>query len=169
MQCPSCNNEVIPGEAFCDECGAALENLAPAQPTPPPSDPPQQPSASAVAPPAEPAVSPPSPAPGPAAAKLIINGTTFDLAPSQLTVVGREDPIDGIYPDIDLTPHDQDVGVSRRHAELHEQGGQWYLKDLGSTNYTVVNRQRAQPEQEVLLQNGDEIRFGRVVAAFQIG
>ncbi len=61
------------------------------------------------------------------------------------------------------------VGVSRRHAQVHEQGGQWFIKDLGSTNYTVVNRQRAQPDQEVLLQNGDEIRFGRVMTHFQAG
>ena len=76
--------------------------------------------------------------------------------------------LDGIYPDIDLTPHDPAVGVSRRHAIFHEQGGQWFLKDNQSTNYTVVNRQRLNPDQDYLLDDGDEIRFGRVVASFHI-
>lgn len=155
MQCPSCNNEVLAGEAFCDNCGAALQTTEPLVSTSPINQP-------------EPAIA--APPPGPRVAKLVIdsNGTVLTLTPGKIIVVGREDPIDGIYPDIDLTPHDTDVGVSRRHAELHEQGGQWFLKDLRSTNYTVINRQRAQPDQEVLLQPGDEIRFGRVMTHFQI-
>lgn len=31
---------------------------------------------------------------------------------------------------------------------------------LNSTNYTVVNRQRLQAEQDFLIEAGDEIRFG---------
>ena len=162
MQCQNCGNQVTPGEAFCDNCGAALTV------TPLPADPPAV-SATGVlaATSGAPAVFTPPP---PLSAKLLIDsdGTAFDLVPGKPLLIGRLDPIDGIYPDIDLTPHDRDVGVSRRHAEVHEQGGQWFIKDLGSTNYTVVNRQRAQPDQEVLLQNGDAIRFGRTMTHFQI-
>lgn len=162
MQCPSCGNQVTPGEAFCDNCGAAL----------PPAAPPVNMSAVSStgtldAPPSQGgAVAPPLPL----TAKLVIDSdvAAFELTPGQPLLVGRLDPIDGIYPDIDLTPHDRDVGVSRRHAELHEQGGQWFIKDLGSTNYTVVNRKRAQPNQEMLLQNGDEVRFARVMTHFQV-
>ncbi len=159
MQCPSCGNQVTPGEAFCDNCGHALS---------------QTPAVSSTGTLAAPAgggagalIMPPPPQ----TAKLVIDGdgTAFDLTPGKALLIGRLDPLDGIYPDIDLTPHDRDVGVSRRHAQVHEQGGQWFIKDLGSTNYTVVNRQRAQPDQEVLLQNGDEIRFGRTMTHFQAG
>ena len=157
MQCPNCGNQVTTGEAFCDNCGHAL---------------PQSPAANSTgaldnAGQGGAVITPPSPL----TAKLVIDsdGTTFDLTPGKTLLIGRLDPIDSIYPDIDLTPHDRDVGVSRRHAQVHEQGGQWFIKDLGSTNYTVVNRQRAQPDQEVLLQNGDEVRFGRVMTHFQAG
>ena len=157
MQCPSCGNQVTPGEAFCDNCGAALA-LAPAGGSTGALDATHQSAAVVVPPPAQ-------------APKIVIDsdGTAFALTPGKTLLIGRLDPIDGIYPDIDLTPHDRDVGVSRRHAEVHEQGGQWFIKDLGSTNYTVVNRQRAQPDQEMLIQNGDEIRFGRVMTHFQTG
>lgn len=157
MQCPNCGNQVTTGEAFCDNCGHAL---------------PQPPAANSTgaldnAGQGGVVITPPSPL----TAKLVIDsdGTAFDLTPGKTLLIGRLDPIDSIYPDIDLTPHDRDVGVSRRHAQVHEQGGQWFIKDLGSTNYTVVNRQRAQPDQEVLLQNGDEVRFGRVMTHFQAG
>ncbi|MBX3013610.1 MAG: FHA domain-containing protein [Caldilineaceae bacterium] len=163
MQCPSCGNPVTLGEAFCDNCGAAL----------PPVSPPANPAAGSstgalIAPADQNSTMPPL---SPLTAKLVINsdGTAFELTPGKTLLIGRLDPIDGIYPDIDLTPHDRDAGVSRRHAELYEQGGQWFIKDLGSTNYTVINRKRAQPDQEMLLQNGDEVRLARVMIHFQTG
>ena len=160
MQCPSCGNQVTPGEAFCDNCGHAL-----AQGTPAGGGPAGTSTGALDAISAQGVVTPTS-----LTAQLVIDsaGAAFALTPGKPLLIGRLDPIDGIYPDIDLTPHDRDVGVSRRHAELHEQGGQWFIKDLGSTNYTVVNRKRVQPDQEMLLQTGDEVRFGRVTTHFQL-
>lgn len=176
MNCPTCGNEILPGDPFCDNCGADLSALqAPPVVTPP------QPVVEEVVPPPivePPPVIPSDPAPvapttpptltasGP---RLVIKegGATFPLPPGKELIVGRTDPIDGIFPDIDLTPHDTLTGVSRRHAAIHEQGGQWFVRDLNSTNYTVVNRQRLQPEQDFLIEAGDEIRFGRLVTYFQ--
>lgn len=161
MQCPNCGNQVTPGEAFCDNCGHAL-----AQGTPGGGGPPGTSTGALDVTSAPSAIVPPTSL----TAQLVIDsaGAVFDLPPGKPLLIGRLDPIDGIYPEIDLTPHDRDVGVSRRHAELHEQGGQWFIKDLGSTNYTVVNRKRVQPDQEMLLQTGDEVRFGRVMTHFQL-
>ena len=57
-----------------------------------------------------------------------------------------------------------DVSVSGRHAELALISENCYLKDLGSTNGTLVNNQ---PVTDVQLRAGDRIRFGKVEASFE--
>jgi pSer/pThr/pTyr-binding forkhead associated (FHA) protein len=58
----------------------------------------------------------------------------------------------------------EDVSVSGRHAELMLMGESCYLKDLGSTNGTLVN---GQPVTSVQLRGGDRIRFGKVEARYE--
>ena len=58
----------------------------------------------------------------------------------------------------------EDVSVSGRHAELTLVGANWHLKDLNSTNGTLVN---GQPVTDVLLRAGDRIRFGKVEACYE--
>jgi diguanylate cyclase (GGDEF)-like protein len=54
-----------------------------------------------------------------------------------------------------------DEGISRRHAEITCAEGIYTLRDLGSTNGTILNGTRiAQPE---VLHDGDRIRFGGIV------
>jgi hypothetical protein len=50
-----------------------------------------------------------------------------------------------------------DSNVSRRHAELRRDGDRWILKDLGSTNGTLVNGKLAR---EHTIKDGDRIAFG---------
>ncbi len=57
-----------------------------------------------------------------------------------------------------------DTSVSSRHAEVVLVAENCYLKDLGSTNGTIVN---GQPVKEVQLRAGDRIRFGKVEASFE--
>lgn len=57
-----------------------------------------------------------------------------------------------------------DTSVSGRHAELVLVAENCYLKDLGSTNHTLVNGQAVK---EVQLRAGDRIRFGKVEAFFE--
>jgi pSer/pThr/pTyr-binding forkhead associated (FHA) protein len=57
----------------------------------------------------------------------------------------------------------EDTSVSGRHAELVVVAENCWLKDLGSTNGTLVN---GQPVTEVQLRAGDRIRFGEVDASF---
>jgi pSer/pThr/pTyr-binding forkhead associated (FHA) protein len=116
-----------------------------------------------------PAVAPqPAPAPSIAAVpgKLVVQGTNATLPfPAGKTeiFVGREDPVSGVFPEIDLTDHGGDEGgVSRKHARIFVQGDQVYIEDLNSTNYTYVNQQKIVPGQSQPLNDGDEVRFGRV-------
>jgi hypothetical protein len=151
MNCPNCRVEVLPGQLFCENCGFDLRSF-------------MLPAAAAISS----ANRTPCPDACDGMLQLKESGATFELPAGTTTVVGRVDPIDGIYPDIDLTPHDPAVVVSRRHAMIHEQAGQWYIRDLNSTNYTVVNRHRVNPDQDYLIEDNDEIRFGRVIAVFRI-
>jgi pSer/pThr/pTyr-binding forkhead associated (FHA) protein len=57
-----------------------------------------------------------------------------------------------------------DNSVSGRHAEATLAGENYHLKDVGSTNGTLVNGQAIT---EVQLRAGDRIRFGKVEAFFE--
>ncbi len=60
----------------------------------------------------------------------------------------------------------EDLGVSRRHAEIARQGDGFAIRDLSSTNGTRVRRagqpqwSTLQPQQWFLLQEGDSLQFG---------
>jgi pSer/pThr/pTyr-binding forkhead associated (FHA) protein len=56
--------------------------------------------------------------------------------------------------------------VSRAHARLERRGGGYVVQDLGSTNFTRVN---GEPVGEQLLEDGDELRFGRARCCFRSG
>lgn len=58
----------------------------------------------------------------------------------------------------------EDNSVSGRHAEIAVVAENCYLKDLGSTNGTLVNGQAVT---ETQLRAGDRVRFGKVEACFE--
>jgi pSer/pThr/pTyr-binding forkhead associated (FHA) protein len=99
----------------------------------------------------------------------IVSANAFIAIPSgkQTITIGREDPVSGIFPEIDLDPYGgQEAGVGRRHAQLLAKGGQVYIEDLESVNGTVVNRQKIAPRQPHPVQDGDELRLGRMVIIY---
>ena len=63
---------------------------------------------------------------------------------------------------VDLNP---DALVSRQHARLDYQAGQWVITDLGSDNGTFVNGQQVSSQ---ALQLGDEVRVGNTQMRFYI-
>jgi len=97
------------------------------------------------------------------------SGATLNLAPGKTEyLIGREDPVSGSFPDVDLVPYGgEEGGVSRRHAQIASRGGQFTIEDLNSVNYTFVNRQKVAPGTPHPLRDGDEIRLGRVVLQFK--
>lgn len=58
----------------------------------------------------------------------------------------------------DLTLPDQKI--SKEHAEIRRQNGQYFLVDLGSKNYTYVLGEPISTEYPHELQSGDEFRLG---------
>lgn len=170
ITCPACQHPNIAGSAFCENCGGNLSQV-PAQPAVEP------PAPAAFAPPAPveapPPVSPPPAIAGVVSGRLVITDSKVTLPiPSgkAVIVIGREDPVSGVFPDIDLDPHGgHEAGVGRRHAQLSIQGGQLFLEDLDSVNGTAVNRQRIPPHKPHPLNSGDEIRFGKMALIYYAG
>jgi hypothetical protein len=160
--CPSCGAENPAGEAFCSNCGVSML-AAPAAS-----------SAPAAAPVATPNPVMASSAPAPAAtgltARLIVEADNqeFDISGKDHITVGREDAVSNIFPDVDLTDHGgEEGGVSRLHARIYVENGQYILEDENSTNYTFLNRQRLTGKTPTPLHDEDEIRFGRVLLRFK--
>lgn len=56
-----------------------------------------------------------------------------------------------------------DITVSRRHAEVRREGGEFRITDAGSLNGTYINRQ---PVDSAPLANHDEIQIGKFRLVF---
>jgi len=109
----------------------------------------------------------PSAAPAP---RLVMDEGKDLLLPTDKPeiIVGREDPISGIFPEIDLTPYGGETGgVSRQHARLNQNAGQWTVTDLNSTNYTRVDGAKIEPNVATPLKDGVRLQFGRVAMTFR--
>jgi hypothetical protein len=57
-----------------------------------------------------------------------------------------------------------DVTVSRKHAVLEQDGGEFRIEDLGSLNGTFVNRRRI--DSATRLESGDEVQIGKYRLSF---
>lgn len=157
--CPSCGSLNPAGESFCSNCGAMLGTTAAAA------------SATPVAT-AQPAPPPPATSFAPAAisARLVVESDNqeFDLSGKDNVMIGREDAVSNIFPDVDLTPHGgEEGGVSRMHAHIFVENSQYMIEDENSTNFTFLNRQKLTAKTPVALHDNDEIKLGRVLLRFK--
>ena len=75
--------------------------------------------------------------------------------------LGAERTLSGRSPECDVFL--DDVTVSRRHAELLQQGERFTIRDLGSLNGTFVNRHRVE---SVELHDDDEVQVGKYRLTF---
>ena len=110
-------------------------------------------------------------------AQLVIVGTSDMVKPfaidKESVLIGRTDPHTGIFPEIDLTMHDPETKVSRRHARIYRQGEQFLIEDLGSVNGTIVNSIsggsiRLNTKSPRVLSTGDELKLGGTTLKFMI-
>lgn len=62
----------------------------------------------------------------------------------------------------------EDASVSSRHALLTlDQSGDYILRDIGSTNGTLLNGKEIEPDTDHKLQDGDKICFGKIDADYK--
>lgn len=88
------------------------------------------------------------------------NGETARIN-KQLFVIGKErQKVDFCVPD--------NNSVSRNHANILCKGGIYYIVDKNSTNYTFVNGNKINPNQEVKLNSGDKIKLADEEFEFRI-
>jgi len=79
---------------------------------------------------------------------------------AEVATIGRRDDRNGWYPDIDLGHPVDDLGASRRHAELRWTATGWQLVDTGSTNGTRHNGELLTADHPVALAPGDIVLLG---------
>ena len=166
--CPSCGATNPAGEAFCSNCGVSMLGAPAAVATSAPA---------AVEPDDDLSQASPAPAqpasvasPSDLTARLIVEADNqeFDLSGKDNVLIGREDAVSNIFPDVDLTPHGgEEGGVSRLHARIFNENGQYMLEDENSTNFTYLNRQRLAGKTPTQLHDNDEIKLGRVLLRFK--
>ncbi len=88
---------------------------------------------------------------------------TPDGSKSDLPMSVDEETSIGRHPDCTLTV--SQPSVSRRHARLWFDGGEWHVEDLQSSNGTYVNNRRISKS---TISEGDEVRCGDFVLTYVV-
>lgn len=94
------------------------------------------------------------------------------LLDSPSCLVGRFDPDSGPV-EVDLEGFLGDETISRNHAEIYQEGGNWKIKDLGSTNGVFIkrageNRYGARITSPQSIFPGDEVAIAKIRFLFQV-
>ena len=145
MKCKECQMENIEGALFCEECGAKLETVDELKDM-------------AIETVDE----------GSSLVLMSSDGSKLDVPTKDEVVIGREDPISDVFPDVDLTGlGGMEKGVSRKHAVIHRSGTDYTIEDMGSTNGTYINKKKIQPRAPQTIKPGDELRFGKLSLSVQ--
>jgi pSer/pThr/pTyr-binding forkhead associated (FHA) protein len=186
VNCPACGYDQNPADSeYCEACGSempkstATQNLASVAPLPLPLSAPITPTTSSL-----PAISQPT-APSVATTTLPVTSSvasTGRLIAKTPNSPVSEFPLDGssaivgkfdqVPVEIDLENFAGSETVSRAHAEIYQEAGQWKVKDLGSSNGTFLKRLGQSRfgsgiTTTEILNSGDEIAFGKVRFLFQ--
>jgi hypothetical protein len=161
IRCKECGSAQFEGALFCSECGSDL--LKDGQTTTA-----VLPFSDRLAPPTPSSLSANdlTPVTQPQTFTFVIpsSGRRIAVTSASQILVGRNDPIRGVNPQLDLTPDGGGKhGVSRLHATIQITAKGPVLIDYESTNGTMLNNYRLPAEMPYLLHTGDEIRFGHLL------
>jgi hypothetical protein len=173
-RCQQCQVDNRNDAVFCSQCGAPL--VAPTVPLDsPPSEPPelisrkpQSPSSVNQIIVATPTTQPPIP--GHPRLVVAASGAYFDIQHRAELLIGRADPVNDIFPEIDLALHGADEGgISRKHCKIAREGNQYFIEDLNSQNGTWIGGTRLPANRRAPLKNGNRIRLGKLILNFFTG
>jgi len=160
IKCPNCQAEHPENTLFCDECGAYLladkpegtDPLAADEVTWTERDETSEVTGEGVT--------------SPLGLKLTIpdSGSEVEVPLTRGVNIGRLDPANASFPDVDLTSYGGlEKGVSRRHAKITRRGSEVFIEDLGSINGTFLNREKLKPYLPQVLKSGDELQLGNLL------
>lgn len=141
--CQECNTENMDGALYCENCGADLDEMLVSEIT---ED--------------EDFISE-----NDSFLKLIVaaTGEEIPMPDKDEIILGREDPVSAVFPDIELTAFGaEEDGVSRKHARITHQGDDYFIEDLHSVNLTFLNKAKLEPEKPFPIADGDELMLGRL-------
>ncbi|MFN7171197.1 MAG: FHA domain-containing protein [Fimbriimonadaceae bacterium] len=99
----------------------------------------------------------------------VISDIKFPFAPP--ATIGRFDPAREPI-EVDLGSLDEGRFVSRSHAKITHDNGEWRLEDLGSSNGTYIFRPKTNEFEKVefaVIHDGDLIALGNAQFLFQVG
>jgi phage tail-like protein len=100
--------------------------------------------------------------------EVVSTGLVIPIPPGPV-LVGRNDPVSGTRPQIDLNDIDTTRTVSRRHALITFDKGNFYLTEqINVANGTFLNGQRLTAQVPARLNEGDQVKFGRFEMVFHI-
>jgi pSer/pThr/pTyr-binding forkhead associated (FHA) protein len=85
-----------------------------------------------------------------------VDGEVVGWLTAPAAIVGR-----GSESDVKIS----DPGISRRHAEIRSENGEYVVTDLGSTNGTIVD---GRPVRRASLYDGSRVQFGRTTLTFRV-
>lgn len=189
VNCPACGYDQNPADSeYCEACGSEMpksgttQNLGSVAPLPLPLPDPISTTTSTSLP----AITQPTP---PSVAATITTIPVASSVASTARLIAKapnspvsEFPLDGssaIVGKFDQGPVEVDLEnfagsetVSRTHAEIYQEAGQWKVKDLDSINGTFLKRLGQSRfgigiTTSEILNSGDEIAFGKVRFLFQ--
>lgn len=180
ITCPACGSANLDDAEFCDSCGyelvgavapspktSAVNQTLPANQFPPVNNFPVPVSQTLIPPISVLATT--------KVAKLISKQPGSPVPEFSLdtgsAVIGIFDSDSGPV-DIDLESFPGGETVSRQHGEIYQEGGNWKIKDIGSTNGIFIKRAGearygARITMPEILNNGDEIAVAKVRFLFQ--
>lgn len=164
IKCPVCRTAYVPNTLFCTECGLYL--LKSEELGTDPLETVQVKWSGATDPTADRACMALDTGPLTIRLRISRNGHVRELeVPVAKPIrLGRMDPLQDIYPEVDLT---QDLameqGVSREHACIFRRGEIVVVEDLGSTNGTLLNSKRLAPFLPQILDDGDQLQLGKLL------
>jgi pSer/pThr/pTyr-binding forkhead associated (FHA) protein len=149
--CSTCQHPEMVGAIFCSECGAPLVRLSITGQDAPANQASKQPSAS------------PQIHTQPIWLKVVENQELITLTDQDEITLGRAGDNQSLLPDIDLSMyHAYERGVSRIHATISYHSKKWLVKDLDSSNGTLLNGNRIPARIPQPLSHGDIITLGKL-------
>lgn len=110
-----------------------------------------------------------TPLAGPPTARLVIKSLrgSWEIKLERMPCrIGRRDPRQNHYPEIDLADYDRGI-ASRNHAIIQREGDFYTVTDLGSTNGTMLNGLAIPARLPQRLRQGDRIKVGEVEMEFR--